>query len=140
MTHHEERLAELLANLTDALGRGEPVDIDAVCRNHAELANELRELWGTLWALAEAGEPIPLELRARARWTSANLVQRGMKAVDLLFDASGGRAIYLKNPLQRFFRDVHAMRAHATNNPDKASRLFGHTELHPGTPPPEFFL
>ena len=101
---------------------------------------ELREVWGALWALAEAGEPIPLDLRARARWTSANLVQRGMKAVDLLFDASGGRAIYLHNPIQRFFRDVHAMRAHAINNPDKASRIFGHTELHPGTPPPEFFL
>jgi serine/threonine-protein kinase len=55
VTHHEERLAELLADLTDALGRGEAVDIDAVCRNHAELADELRELWGTILVADAAG-------------------------------------------------------------------------------------
>jgi hypothetical protein len=33
------------------------------------------------------------------------------------------------------FRDVHAMRAHAINNPDKASRIFGRFELTPDAPP-----
>jgi 3-hydroxy-9,10-secoandrosta-1,3,5(10)-triene-9,17-dione monooxygenase len=93
-----------------------------------------------MWALAEAGRAIPLELRARARWTAANVVLRGVRAVDLLFEASGGRALYLDNPIQRFFRDVHAMRAHALNNPDKASQVFGFSELHPGQAPPELFL
>jgi 3-hydroxy-9,10-secoandrosta-1,3,5(10)-triene-9,17-dione monooxygenase len=101
---------------------------------------ELRATWEPLWALASAGEPIPLALRARARWNAANLVLRGVRAVDLLFEASGGRALYLDNPIQRFFRDVHAMRAHALNNPDKASQLFGYADLHPGQAPPEFFL
>jgi 3-hydroxy-9,10-secoandrosta-1,3,5(10)-triene-9,17-dione monooxygenase len=101
---------------------------------------EVRATWEPMWAMAEAGRPIPLELRARARWTAANLVLRGVRAVDLLFEASGGRALYLDNPIQRFFRDVHAMRAHALNNPDKASQVFGFTELHPGQAPPEFFL
>ena len=58
-----------------------------------------------------------------------------MQAVDRLFEASGGRAIFLDNPIQRVFRDVHAMRAHAINNPDKGARLFGRFELSPDTAP-----
>jgi hypothetical protein len=42
--------------------------------------------------------------------------------------------------MQRYFRDVHAMRAHALNNPDRASQVFGYSELHPGCTPSEFFL
>ena len=101
---------------------------------------ELRAVWEPMCALAEAGAPIPMGLRARARWTASNLVLRGVKAVDLLFEAGGGRALFLDNPLQRFFRDVHAMRAHALNNPDKAARTYGFAELHPDQAPPEFFL
>jgi len=93
-----------------------------------------------MWAMAEAGKSIPIELRARARWTAANIVLRGVRAVDLLFEASGGRALFLDNPMQRYFRDVHAMRAHALNNPDRASQTFGFSELHPGQAPPDFFL
>jgi 3-hydroxy-9,10-secoandrosta-1,3,5(10)-triene-9,17-dione monooxygenase len=102
--------------------------------------SEVRFTWEAICARAEAGEAIPLDLRARARWSAANIVLRGVRAVDLLFEASGGRALFLDNPIQRFFRDVHAMRAHALNNPDRASQIFGFAELHPGTPPPDFFL
>jgi 3-hydroxy-9,10-secoandrosta-1,3,5(10)-triene-9,17-dione monooxygenase len=101
---------------------------------------EVRAIWEPMWTYAEAGEPIPMELRARARWNAANVVRRGLRAVDRLFEASGGRALFLDNPIQRFFRDVHAMRAHAFNNPEKASRIFGFAELHPGQAPPDFFL
>jgi 3-hydroxy-9,10-secoandrosta-1,3,5(10)-triene-9,17-dione monooxygenase len=102
--------------------------------------SEVRFTWETICARAEAGETIPLDLRARARWSAANIVLRGVRAVDLLFEASGGRALFLDNPIQRYFRDVHAMRAHALNNPDKASQIFGYAELHPGAAPPDFFL
>jgi 3-hydroxy-9,10-secoandrosta-1,3,5(10)-triene-9,17-dione monooxygenase len=101
---------------------------------------EVQNTWTQFWALAEAGENIPLTARARARWSAANIVLRGVRAVDLLFEASGGRALFLDNPMQRYFRDVHAMRAHALNNPDRASQVFGYSELHPGGAPPEFFL
>ncbi len=101
---------------------------------------EVCSVWEAMCARAGAGETIPLELRARARWSATNIVLRGMRAVDLLFEASGGRALFLDNPLQRYFRDVHAMRAHALNNPDRASQIFGYSQLHPGTAPPDFFL
>jgi 3-hydroxy-9,10-secoandrosta-1,3,5(10)-triene-9,17-dione monooxygenase len=101
---------------------------------------EVRSTWEAMWAFAEAGEGIPLDLRVRARWNAANAVMRSVRAVDLLFEASGGNAIFLDNPIQRFFRDVHAMRAHAFNNPDKAAQNFGFAELHPGEPPRDFAL
>jgi 3-hydroxy-9,10-secoandrosta-1,3,5(10)-triene-9,17-dione monooxygenase len=83
--------------------------------------------------LARAGEAIPLAARARYRWDSGKAIERSVRAVDLLFEASGGHAIFLDNPIQRAWRDVHAMRAHAGNNPERASFIFGRSEF--GLPP-----
>ena len=66
--------------------------------------------WRAMCTRPKAGEPIPLSARARARWSTANIVLRGVRAVDLPFAASGGRALFLDTPMQRYFRDVHAMR------------------------------
>jgi 3-hydroxy-9,10-secoandrosta-1,3,5(10)-triene-9,17-dione monooxygenase len=88
-----------------------------------------------MMALARAGQPIPLEARARYRWEAAKATTRCVQAVDLLFEASGGRAIFLDNPIQRAWRDVHAIRAHAGNNPDRAALIFGRSAL--GLPPQE---
>jgi len=85
--------------------------------------------------LARAGKEIPLESRARYRWDAAKATTWSVQTVDRLFEASGGRAIFLNNPIQRAWRDVHAMRAHAGNNPDKAALIFGRSEF--GLPPQE---
>ena len=80
-----------------------------------------------------AGREIPLAHRARYRWEAAHAVALSVQAVDRLFEASGGRAIFLNNPVQRAWRDVHAMRAHAGNNPEKMAAIFGRSEF--GLPP-----
>ena len=85
--------------------------------------------WAQITDLARRGEPIPVSLRARCRFDGANATARAVRATDRLFEASGGEAIFLDNPIQRAWRDVHAMRAHAINNPDAAARLFGRSEL-----------
>jgi 3-hydroxy-9,10-secoandrosta-1,3,5(10)-triene-9,17-dione monooxygenase len=46
-----------------------------------------------------------------------------------MFDSSGGRAIFLDNPIQGYFRDVHAIRAHALNNPRRAGQTFAIAEM-----------
>jgi 3-hydroxy-9,10-secoandrosta-1,3,5(10)-triene-9,17-dione monooxygenase len=83
--------------------------------------------------LATAGQEIPLTQRARYRWDAAKAVEWSVRAVDRLLEASGGGGIYLSNPIQRAWRDVHAMRAHAGNNPEKAAAVFGRSEF--GLPP-----
>jgi tRNA A-37 threonylcarbamoyl transferase component Bud32 len=49
----DERLAELLAELADRAQSGEIVDIDEMARQHPDLADDLRQLWGAVM-LADA--------------------------------------------------------------------------------------
>jgi 3-hydroxy-9,10-secoandrosta-1,3,5(10)-triene-9,17-dione monooxygenase len=95
--------------------------------------DRLLRCFADMMQLARSGQEIPLEHRARYRWEAAHAVAWSVHAVDRLFEASGGRAIFLNNPIQRAWRDVHAMRAHAGNNPEKAAAIFGRSEF--GLPP-----
>jgi len=83
--------------------------------------------------LARAGAEIPLSLRARCRWDAGKATDWSVRAVDRLMTAAGGRAIFLDNPIQRAWRDVHAMQAHAGNNLERAAAVFGRSEF--GLPP-----
>jgi 3-hydroxy-9,10-secoandrosta-1,3,5(10)-triene-9,17-dione monooxygenase len=78
-----------------------------------------------LMTIARTNGELSVERRVRFRYDSSNAVCKCVEAVDLLFTASGGRAIFLDSPLLRFFLDVHAARAHYANNPDKPGRNFG---------------
>ncbi len=44
----EQRLADVLADVTDAICRGEIVDLERTCAQYPDLAGELRRLWGTV--------------------------------------------------------------------------------------------
>ncbi|MGH7053400.1 MAG: 3-hydroxy-9,10-secoandrosta-1,3,5(10)-triene-9,17-dione monooxygenase oxygenase subunit [Stellaceae bacterium] len=89
--------------------------------------------FAAMMRLARAGEEIPLADRARYRWDAGKAIDWSVRAADRLFEASGGRGIFLDNPIQRAWRDVHAMRAHAGNNPERAAFIFGRSEF--GLPP-----
>jgi 3-hydroxy-9,10-secoandrosta-1,3,5(10)-triene-9,17-dione monooxygenase len=101
-------------------------DIDAAWLT---IATNMTELMGH----ARAGEPIPMPLRLRIRRDQVLGTQRAVGAVDLLFENSGGRALRNGTVIQRFWRDVHAGRAHAINDPERALAMFGRGEF--GLPP-----
>ena len=79
--------------------------------------------------LATRGEKIPMPLRVRVRRDQVNATGAGIAAVDRLFESAGGRALQAGTPIQRFWRDAHAGRVHAINDPEKALALFGQFEL-----------
>lgn len=67
----------------------------------------------TAWQTAVAGDPISLTQRAQLRLGATNATTMSAQAVDLMYAAGGGTAIYARSPLQRHFRDIHTATAHA---------------------------
>jgi 3-hydroxy-9,10-secoandrosta-1,3,5(10)-triene-9,17-dione monooxygenase len=70
-----------------------------------------------------------METRVRIRRDYAFVAAKCVRAVERIFNASGGGANFDSNPLQRYWRDVHAMAAHAGINFDAAGENFGRMEL-----------
>jgi 3-hydroxy-9,10-secoandrosta-1,3,5(10)-triene-9,17-dione monooxygenase len=99
------------------------------------LERDMTELMGH----ARAAEKIPLPLRLRVRRDQVTGTGQAIRAVDLLFENSGGRALKLGTPIQRFWRDAHAGRVHAINDPERALTMFGRGELGHDVPPDAMF-
>lgn len=74
---------------------------------------------------ARRGDPLPLADRARIRHHACRSAQSAMMAVDRLFAASSGRAIFIGHPLQRRYFDLKGMLGHAYLNPDPPALSFG---------------
>ncbi len=97
-------------------------DIDAAW---ALLVNNIREEQ----ACVARGEKIPLGLRLKVRRDQVLGTQRAIDAIDSLFEASGGRALATGTYLQRAWRDAHAGRVHAANDPERALQMYGAHEF-----------
>jgi 3-hydroxy-9,10-secoandrosta-1,3,5(10)-triene-9,17-dione monooxygenase len=108
--HAQVRVAEAAAEIDGAWL--------ALERNMTELMGHVR-----------AGEEIPLSLRLRVRRDQVLGTAASIRAVDRLFENSGGRALKTGTPIQRFWRDVHAGRVHAINDPERALTLYGGAEF-----------
>lgn len=102
----------------------------------AEAASEIDAAWlqltrniDELYQLACAGEKLPFPMRLRVRRDQVRGTERAISAVDRLFENSGGRALKVGTPIQRFWRDAHAGRVHAANDPERAYTMFGTGEF-----------
>lgn len=102
----------------DPMVRQRLAEADALIRGlHARVEANFAELD----ALIAVGEPIPMDLRVANKWDAQHIAKTAMQAVELLFKATGARGIRLENPMQRYFRDVHAASNHAFLNADKGA-------------------
>jgi 3-hydroxy-9,10-secoandrosta-1,3,5(10)-triene-9,17-dione monooxygenase len=97
-------------------------DIDAAW---LQLEHHMTELM----RLARAGEKMPMPLRLAIRRDQVRGTGRSIAAIDKLFESSGGRALRTGTPIQRFWRDAHAGRVHAINDPERALAMYGTGEL-----------
>ena len=102
----------------------------------ARASSEIDAAWALLVAnireeqsYIAKGEKIPLRTRLKVRRDQVLGSQRAIDAIDALFEASGGRALANGTYLQRAWRDAHAGRVHAANDPERALQMFGAHEF-----------
>ncbi|MGS2808283.1 3-hydroxy-9,10-secoandrosta-1,3,5(10)-triene-9,17-dione monooxygenase oxygenase subunit [Nocardia sp. MW-W600-9] len=102
----------------------------------AEAASDIDAAWRQLsgnvaeeYALLQAGQEVPFDLRVRARRDQVRATGRVIASIDKLFESSGATALANGTPLQRFWRDAHAGRVHAANDPERAYVMYGTHEF-----------
>lgn len=64
------------------------------------------------WTRAEGDARLDLDAKAELRLAATHNTWSAAEAVDLLYHAAGGSAIYESSPLQRCFRDIHVTTQH----------------------------
>src|SRR6476469_8238155 len=70
-----------------------------------------------IYDIVDSGGDVSFEDRAAGRRTQVRAVWRAVSAVDQIFSRSGGNALRMDKPLQRYWRDAHAGIAHAIHVP-----------------------
>jgi alkylation response protein AidB-like acyl-CoA dehydrogenase len=73
----------------------------------------------------ERGQAPTVEQRSAARLNGSYAVRIALHAVQSLFSSSGGRALFIANPMQRNLRDLNAVVAHHSLSWDEAAAMRG---------------
>jgi 3-hydroxy-9,10-secoandrosta-1,3,5(10)-triene-9,17-dione monooxygenase len=84
-------------------------------------------------AAAESGDVMEFQARARVRMDCAYAVRQCLEAVETLYLACGGSGIAESNPIQRAWRDLHAINMHGALAFETNQEMCGRVML--GLPP-----
>ncbi|MFM9852255.1 MAG: acyl-CoA dehydrogenase family protein [Sphingomonadaceae bacterium] len=105
---------------TGKASKADPMLHAAIAAAHSqiiEMEQNLRLTFDDLMAIAESGQPIPMEKRALYAYQSSMVVRRLARLVDDIVQLLGGRAIYMSSEIIQPWLDLHAARAHVANDP-----------------------
>jgi len=69
------------------------------------------------WETANREGEVPVATRTRLRLAATHMVRTAAEVTRIAYDLGGGSALYLESPLQRRFRDAHAMTQHMMVQP-----------------------
>jgi alkylation response protein AidB-like acyl-CoA dehydrogenase len=142
-----EALVDLAATKRRASGV-DPVGQDAGAQSQLAQAEALVrsarlylfDALGRVWDDVLAGGEAPLEARAQVRLATWHAVTSAVRAVDLVYLTGGATSLYATCPIERAFRDVHALTQHIGVHPSTLELvgqiLYGlEPEPAPGRPP-----
>ena len=79
---------------------------EAASEIHASRSQLLYNL-SNMYALAQKGTEIPLEMRVASRRDQVRAARRAVEALDDIYIRSGGGATRDEHPLEKWFRDAH---------------------------------
>jgi alkylation response protein AidB-like acyl-CoA dehydrogenase len=80
---------------------------------------------GEISAAARSNGDLPASSVERINYNVAYEIDTCSRAVYRLWRGSGGKALHVSNPLQRHFRDLHAMTQHAVLDMDVGGESYG---------------
>ncbi|MFJ6461608.1 acyl-CoA dehydrogenase family protein [Streptomyces sp. NPDC091387] len=136
LAHHLDYQRDRV-QITGQAVRDDPYVLYAVSDAAAEIAASRSALLDNVCQMYDtvaAGREIGFERRAVGRRTQAAAAWRAVRAVDEIVARSGGNAMRLDNPIQRFWRDAHTGLAHAIHVPGSVFHASALTEI--GIEPP----
>lgn len=114
------------------LGGKKVADFQTVQRRIGEASARIDASRTLVWHDIEAAEAeaadenrTTLETRLHNRRTQAFIAQEAMTAMNLVFDAVGGRGLQRDHPTQRAWRDVAAVNHHISLNHDAVMSMYG---------------
>ena len=94
----------------------------------------MAQLRGEIVSKGQAGEAFEMAERGRYRLNLEHVAQNCCDAVDELLPLTGGRGLETSHPMQRAWRDVHAVSQHIW---DLQTGLYGNILLGHGSPDPK---
>ncbi|MFI5714299.1 acyl-CoA dehydrogenase family protein [Nocardia sp. NPDC051750] len=100
--------------------KDDPYVLFAISEAAADINAARQELLANVdrvWGIVESGGEVDFAERAAVRRTQVRAAWRAVMAVDQIFARSGGNALRMDKPLQRYWRDCHAGLNHAIHVP-----------------------
>ena len=85
----------------------------------------MRHSLATAMDLVDAGKAVPVATRIECRLAQAQAARLAQQGIDALYGAVGGAGLQLDHPIQRAWRDIHAVAKHVSFNWDAVSSMAG---------------
>lgn len=104
--------------ITGAATKSDPYQLAALGSAAADIqasVNHVLNDFSRVYDIAAMGKVVPLDTKIEIRRNQARATHRALAAVDDLFLHAGGASLHMDQPLQRFWRDMHAAMNHIVN-------------------------
>lgn len=118
--------------------KDDPYVLYAISEAAAEIASARASLLDNasrMYDIIDSGREVTFDERAVGRRTQVQAAWRAVRAVDEIVARSGGNAMRMDNPIQRFWRDAHMGLGHAIHVPGTVFHTSALTQLGIEPPP-----